>query len=187
MDILSIFKEEGFPLDEEGEKKFKIYLEELIRWNKVHNLVSYKSEEELVRRHFINSLEGLRVLKSLGEFLNKSFADVGAGAGFPSLPLKIYLKDIRLTLIESNQKRCSFLEYLKVKMGEDYKVLCSRVEEVKEKFDFVLCRALGKLEEIDPKLMKICKGYIIIWKGEGAKEKMGYKVLYDKFLVKRVV
>ncbi|AAC07476.1 16S rRNA (guanine(527)-N(7))-methyltransferase RsmG [Aquifex aeolicus] len=169
--IRELFEKEGFTLDEEQERKFSIYLQELLRWNKVHNLTSIKKPEEIVRRHFIDSVSVVRCFERIGlDLRGKHFADVGSGAGFPGVPLKIYLKDIKLTLIESVSKKCSFLEYLKIKLNEDYRVLCTRAEKVEEKFDVVLARALGEFEEVKEILEKLSIGYVFVYKGSKLKE-----------------
>jgi len=170
--IRELFEREGFPLDKEQERKFLIYLQELLKWNRVHNLTSIKEPEEIIKRHFIDSVSVVRCFEKIGlDWKGKHFADVGSGAGFPGVPLKIYLKEINLTLIESISKKCSFLEYLKVKLGEDYRVLCTRAERVNEKFDVVLARALGEFEEIKEILERLSRGYVFIFKGSKLKEK----------------
>ncbi len=107
-------------------------------------------------------------------------ADVGSGAGFPGVPLKIYLEDIKLYLIEASSKKCSFLEYLKVKLGEDYEVICDRAERVEKKFDATLSRALGEFEEVHKLLENLSNRYVFVMKGKEIKRewiaKLGYKL-----------
>ncbi len=92
--------------------------------------------------------------------------DVGSGAGFPGVPLKIYYGDrIHLTLVEAVAKKCSFLEYLKTRLGLEYRVVCKEAQRLEESFDLVVCRALGKLERILPLLMRLSKRYIMVMKG----------------------
>jgi len=95
-----------------------------------------------------------------------SVCDVGSGAGFPGVPLKIYYGDrINLTLIEAVAKKCSFLEYLKTRLGLEYRVLCKEAQKVQESFDLVVSRALGKTEKILPLLQRLSNKYIIIMRG----------------------
>ena len=105
---------------------------------------------------------------------------MGSGAGFPGVPLKIYLKDIKLYLIEAVSKKCSFLEYLKVKLKEDYEVICERAERVEKRFDAVASRALGEFEEVHGLLEGLSKGYVFVMKGKDIKkewlEELGYKL-----------
>ncbi len=92
--------------------------------------------------------------------------DVGSGAGFPGVPLKIYYGyRINLTLIEAVSKKCSFLEYLKTRLGLEYRVLCKEAQKVQESFDLVVSRALGKTEKILPLLQRLSNKYIIIMRG----------------------
>ena len=97
----------------------------------------------------------------------KTFCDVGSGAGFPGVPLSIYYGDkLEITLIESVSKKCAFLEFLKTQLDLNYKVLCKRAEHLNQQFDYVLCRALGKLEDIKPMLLKLAKAGAFIMKGK---------------------
>lgn len=96
---------------------------------------------------------------------------MGSGAGFPGVPLKIYYGDlIELTLIEAVAKKCSFLEYLKTRLGISYRVLCKEAQRVEERFDLVVSRALGKLEDILPLLLNLSKGYVLVMKGSAPEE-----------------
>ena len=110
----------------------------------------------------------------------REFGDIGSGAGFPGVPLKIYLKDIKLYLVEAVAKKCSFLEYLKVKLGEEYEVICDRAENLTRNFDVVVTRALGEFEEVHSLLERLSRNYVFIMKGKEIKkdwiEKLGYNL-----------
>ncbi|WP_461831326.1 16S rRNA (guanine(527)-N(7))-methyltransferase RsmG [Aquifex sp.] len=169
--IKQLFEKEGFPLSEEKAEKLEIYLRELKKWNKVHNLTAIREEEEIIKRHFIESVSLTKCLNEAGlNWEGKHFVDVGSGAGFPGVPLKIYLGNIRLTLIEAVSKKCAFLEYLKTKIEEDYGVICSRAENVKEKFDVSISRALGEFEEIKEIMEKLARDYVFVMKGKKIKK-----------------
>ncbi len=184
--LREIFSSAGFTLNEGELESFEIYLRELIRWNRVHNLTAVRDEEEIVRRHFIDSLTLALCFAELGvEWRGKSLADVGSGAGFPGVPLRIHLGELELTLIESVSKKCSFLEFLKVKLGIDYRVLCRRAEEVDERFHIVTARALGAFEEIAPLLERLSERYVFIMKGEELKESWLRKMGYRSYTVSR--
>jgi 16S rRNA (guanine527-N7)-methyltransferase len=95
-----------------------------------------------------------------------SVCDVGSGAGFPGVPLKIYYGDrIELTLVEAVAKKCSFLEYLKTRLGLEYRVFCREAQKLQESFDLVVCRAFGKLENIMPLLERLSRKYIMVMRG----------------------
>ena len=179
-EIGRILEEAGFRLSEEDLWRFEIYLKELKRWNKVHNLTSIEEDEEIVRRHFLDSLSLARCFEDLGvEWKGKDLADVGSGAGFPGIPLKIYLKDFNLFLIESVGKKCSFLEFLKVKLTLNWTVLCRRAEDMDRKFHIAFSRALGKFEDVAPLLERLATEWVFIMKGKevdwGSVKSFGYE------------
>jgi len=177
-----IFREAGFELEEEDLRRLEIYLEELKRWNRVHNLTAIERDEEIVKRHFVDSLSLAKCFLDLGiDWKGKDIADVGSGAGFPGVLLKIYLKEFNLFLIESVGKKCSFLEYLKVKLDLDWEVICDRAERVKRKFYIVVARALGEFEEIRPLLESLSERYVFVMKGKDIKEE--WKKEYDVYEV----
>jgi len=179
--LKELFNSAGFPIDEEEAERFLLYLEELRRWNRVHNLTGIREEEEIVRRHFLDSLTLALCFEELGiPWRGRTLTDVGSGAGFPGVPLKIHLKDLELVLIESVSKKCAFLEFLKVRLGLDYRVICRRAEEVQEKFYLVTARALGPFEEVAPLLEKLSERYVFILKGRELRrfwiDKLGYRI-----------
>jgi len=132
----------GIPLNGEKVKLFYRYLVELQKWNRVHNLISADSAEEIVCRHFCDSLTLVKFFEDIG-FKPRSLADVGSGAGFPGIPLKIYYgKELEVCLIESNAKKSAFLTYLKAKLGLDYRVYPTLVQKVDIKCDAAVARAL---------------------------------------------
>ncbi len=142
-------------------------METLKKWNKVHNLTSIKEDKEIVIRHFLDSLSLARCFEDLRiNIEGKSIADVGSGAGFPGIPLKIfYGEKIRLFLIESSSKKCAFLEYLKSLIKENYEVLCERAEEVSVRTEIAVARALGNVDYTEEILSGIAKEFIFIMKG----------------------
>lgn len=133
----------------------------------MHNLTSLEGDEEIIKRHFLDSLTLSLCLEEKGiKVEGLSVCDVGSGAGFPGVPLKIYYGDkIELTLVEAVAKKCAFLEYLKMKLSISYNVFCKEAQKLQESFDLVVCRALGKLEDILPLLERLSKGYILVMKG----------------------
>lgn len=98
-----------YSLNESQQAKFKIYLEQLVAWNQKFNLTAITDESEIINYHFNDSL-------SLSRLINlhdlRSIADVGAGAGFPGLALKILYPHLKLNLIEVNGKKVQFLQHL---------------------------------------------------------------------------
>jgi len=93
-------------LSEKEKQQFERYLKMLIVWNKRFNLTAITSPDEIIKRHFIDSLSVHPFLKG---YQSPTLADIGAGAGFPGIPLKIVTPSMKLILIEVNQKKISFL------------------------------------------------------------------------------
>jgi 16S rRNA (guanine527-N7)-methyltransferase len=154
-------------LSQEQIKAFSVYLEELKRWNRVHNLTAIREDRDIIIRHFLDSISLSLCFEEKGLRVEElTFCDVGSGAGFPGVPLRIYYGEtFKLTLVESVSKKCAFLEHIKVRLGLNYRVLCKRAEEVEERFHVVFCRALGSLEDILPLLERLSSKYVFVMKG----------------------
>ena len=89
--------------------KFMIYLKQLKEWNKTTNLTSIVKDEEVVIKHFIDSIAAIKA----ENFVDGSLIfDIGSGAGFPGIPIKILRPDLRLVLVEPSKKKSSFLRYI---------------------------------------------------------------------------
>jgi 16S rRNA (guanine527-N7)-methyltransferase len=138
----------GINLTERELSLFSIYRGELITWNRIVSLVALKSPLDLPIKHFIDSLTALPLLPGEGGRL----LDVGTGAGFPGLPLKIVGADMDLYLLEASRKKVSFLKELIRKLGlTDVTIIHDRVEEVMGKarfhefFDCLISRAAFKM------------------------------------------
>ena len=114
------------PVNESIIFQLKVYLDLIVKWNQKINLTSEKSSKEILERHIFDSLQYARAL-----FPKDEIADIGSGAGFPAMPLKIIYPDLRVTLIDSQRKRCSFLETAILKLGlEGIRVINERAEKV---------------------------------------------------------
>ncbi|MDQ1278402.1 MAG: Ribosomal small subunit methyltransferase [Thermodesulfobacteriota bacterium] len=144
----------GLTLAEGELARFAIYKQELITWNRIIGLVAVKSPLDLPIKHFIDSLTALPLLPREGGRL----LDIGTGAGFPGLPLKIIRTDLDLHLLEASRKKVSFLKELLRKLSlPGVTIIHERVEQVMKKahlrasFDCVISRAAFKT----PELLKI--------------------------------
>jgi 16S rRNA (guanine527-N7)-methyltransferase len=155
-EILSLFQNAqqlGIKLTEQQLAQFDVYQKELLLWNAKTNLVSEKSSQEIVSRHFLDSLTAL-------QFIDKPDArivDIGCGAGFPGLPLKIAAPELALYLLETNRKKMSFLKHIVRTLNLSSALfLHDRVENLlvenkwKGFFDIVISRAAFKLPEFLP-------------------------------------
>ena len=132
-------------------------------WNQRINLTSITDYEEVQIKHFCDSLTVTLGLKSTVLSNHPHVLDVGSGAGFPGIPLKILLPGIRLVLLESTAKKTVFLRHLKEKLGlDDVEIVTGRAEEAahlekyRENFDIVLSRAVAPLSALVELTLPFC-------------------------------
>ncbi len=139
----------GFSVDDLLLTQFAIYWQELKDWNSRVNLTSITNDLDIIDKHFIDSLLLVRCepLKC-----GIKVADVGTGAGFPGLPIKIYQPDIRLSLLESIGKKAGFLEHIiaeleleNVDVINDRAEVVARSSEHREQYGLVVARSVARL------------------------------------------
>lgn len=155
--IISEFQKCNIELSQDkADKLLKLY-EFLVEYNKNVNLTAITDFEEVVVKHFIDSVLPFSMIDIKG---NSSFIDVGTGAGFPSIPLMIVRPDLKGTLLEALNKRCVFLEKACELTEVDAKVIHGRAEdyakEKREAFDFATARAVAAM----PVLCEYCIPYV---------------------------
>ena len=144
----SKFSEYKLELSIENYEKLDIYAQFLVEYNSHTNLTAITEPEQILTKHFIDCV---LLSKYVNIPDNSAIIDVGTGAGFPSVPLKIMRPDIKLTLLDSLNKRIVFLEQLCGKLGIEANLIHVRAEEVaqkpeyREKFDFSCARAVAEL------------------------------------------
>jgi 16S rRNA (guanine527-N7)-methyltransferase len=144
--LRSGFAELGLPLDEKALARYRLYADTLAETNKVMNLTAIEGEDETARLHFLDSA----ALLTLADFEAKRVIDVGTGAGFPGLALKIARPELSLVLLDSLDKRIGFLRESCEKLGfPDVVCIHSRAEEApgayRESFDIAVSRAVARL------------------------------------------
>ncbi len=129
-------------------KEFDVYLDELVEWNKKFNLTAITDPQEIKVKHFEDSL----TLSDAYDFSKEdiSVLDIGTGAGFPGIPLKMVFPNIKLTLLDSVKKKTEFLKHIIEKLKLDgVKIVWARAEDFatdnRGKYDAVVCRALAPL------------------------------------------
>jgi 16S rRNA (guanine527-N7)-methyltransferase len=148
-------------------RQIREYIRILLKWNKLLSLTSITDPIEIVSRHFGESMFASTVLP----VENCRLADVGTGAGFPGLALKILSPGLRVTLIESNKKKCAFLsEVVRAINLSEVDVLPIRFEEMRAEagsFDIVTARALGGFPELLSwaKHVLVERGHSVLWVG----------------------
>ncbi len=177
MDIRELLKrglrDLGYELETELLNTFMTYLTELKKWNKAYNLTGIKKDEDIITKHFLDSLLYMKVMP--GGALK--VADIGSGAGFPGIPIKIIRPEVEMYLIESSVKKSIFLRHIvKLLKIKNVEVMEERVENIKESLcvDVAMTRALFSIEDFIKKASHIVKegGILIHSKGPKVKEEL---------------
>jgi 16S rRNA (guanine527-N7)-methyltransferase len=184
----------GITLSDGMIEKFQAYLSLLLEWNKrIHLISKGDARSDRILRHFVDSLS---IFKAVDIPKSANLLDLGAGAGFPSIPMKIIREDIRLTLVESLHKKTLFLQKLnQVLKLENSSVLNQRAEkladqpEFRERFDLSVAKAMGKLKDSIALSVSLLKtgGLLVSYKGEGAKGEIEEAGLLKDWRIKDVV
>ncbi|NWF51573.1 MAG: 16S rRNA (guanine(527)-N(7))-methyltransferase RsmG [Nitrospirae bacterium] len=178
----------GLTFSSEQVNIFMNYLTELKKWNKVYNLTGLKRDEDIIIKHFLDSLLYLSVIPN-GKIMA---ADIGSGAGFPGLPIKIIRPEIEIFLIEPSKKKSSFLRHIIMQLRlEKVEVIGKRIEEIKVNkeipsfVDVGMTRALFDIKAFIKKTSPIVKkdGFLILSKGPKVTEEIAMlkKVDYEVF------
>lgn len=158
--------EYGVELDETALDRFDRYAELLSEWNTFMNLTAIKEPDEIVKKHFIDSLSLLSAVR-IPE--GSSLIDVGTGAGFPGIPLLIARNDLKVTLLDSTNKRLEFIKAVLESTGLSAQVVHMRAEDAgrnkdfREKFDFATARAVSNLRDLSEYCLPFVKieGYFV--------------------------
>ena len=150
----------GIALTDKQKQQFDKFYELLVEWNKVMNLTGITEYEEVNEKHFVDSLS---IVKAIDMKSVKSVIDVGTGAGFPGIPLKIAFPHLKVELLDSLNKRINFLNTVIAELGlTDIKTIHGRAEdyakqtEYREKFDLCVSRAVANLST----LSEYCLPYV---------------------------
>ncbi|MFW6017129.1 MAG: 16S rRNA (guanine(527)-N(7))-methyltransferase RsmG [bacterium] len=141
-------------ISEKQLKQFDIYYKLLVEWNYKFNLTAITDKEEVYLKHFYDSL----CIVKAHNLQNQSILDVGSGAGFPSIPLKIIFPKLKITIIDSLNKRIVFLRELIQKLKIDVELIHGRAEDLKRhnQYDIVTARAVAPLNI----LTELCLPYV---------------------------
>lgn len=176
--MLSGLKEIGLHITDEQTDKFQKYSSLLIEWNKKINLTAITEPDEITLKHFLDSILLLKAAEIKKE---ASMIDVGTGAGFPGIPVKIMREDISLTLMDSLQKRIYFLKEVgSVVALKQTEYVHMRAEDAgklpiyREKFDIAVSRAVANMEILCEYCLPFVKkgGIFIALKSYGSKEEI---------------
>ncbi|MBQ2685274.1 MAG: 16S rRNA (guanine(527)-N(7))-methyltransferase RsmG [Erysipelotrichaceae bacterium] len=173
MELREIFLSNNLEVTNRQLQQFERYADLLIEWNEKFNLTSITGREDIYVKHFYDS-----ILPSLYHDLKGSLADVGSGAGFPGIPLKIMYPDLEVTLIEPTGKRCTFLNEVISQLSLDkITVVNMRSEDYARenvRFDFVTARAVAELNILTELCLPLVKtnGHFIVMKGPKAYQEL---------------
>ncbi len=178
----SAFSKYELLLSEEMYKKFDAYADYLVEYNKNVNLTAITDPEEILFKHFIDSV---LVFKYVDIPERSDIIDVGTGAGFPSVPMKIYRPDINITLLDSLNKRIVFLQSLCDKLDISADFIHGRAEDVskdekyREKFDFACARAVANMSLLSELCIPFVKvgGSFISMKGPSEDSSIGFNAI----------
>ena len=170
-------KKIGIELSDTQAEQFERYYELLIEWNEKINLTRITDREEVALKHFADSLT---LVKHYEIKQNAKVIDVGTGAGFPGIPLKILRPDISLTLLDSLNKRLNFLSTVCSEIGIDAELVHSRAEDggrnpkLRESYDLAVSRAVARLNVLSEYCLPFVKvgGAFAAMKGPDAEEEI---------------
>ena len=174
--FVDYLKEINIVLNEEQIEQFYKYMNLLIEWNEKMNLTAIIEPEEIIQKHFIDSLTILNRIED-----NKSVVDVGTGAGFPGIPLSIMNPTLKITLVDSLNKRLVFLQEVINQLGlKNVELVHARAEDFgqnkkyREKFDIATSRAVANLATLSEYLIPLVKvgGKCICMKAANATEEI---------------
>lgn len=168
----------GITLNETQKEQFLQYYELLVEWNEVMNLTAITEFDEVLSKHFVDSLS---IIKGLDMEKIETCIDVGTGAGFPGIPIKIAFPHIQVTLLDSLNKRLKFLNEVILKLGlDDIETVHGRAEdgarrpEYREQFDLSVTRAVAKISVISEYCLPYVKegGYFTAYKSGKVEEEL---------------
>lgn len=180
--LLAGLSELGIPYTEQMLEQLQTYYEMMVEKNKVMNLTAVTEKDEVITKHFLDSLFFAKVyLPKRKEGFSPRIIDIGTGAGFPGIPLKIFFPEIQIVLLDSLQKRIIFLQDVVSKLGlEGISCIHGRAEELsgkseyREEFDYAVSRAVARLASLSELCVPFVKagGQFLAYKSEGAAEEI---------------
>ncbi len=153
--------------------EFDMYYQELVSYNEKVNLTAITEYEAVYTKHFLDSILPVDEIN-----LNSNIIDIGTGAGFPSLPIKIVRRDINLTMVDSLNKRVTFLNHICKKLNIKSNNIHSRAEDFaktnREKYDVAVARAVARLNTLLEYLLPLVKvgGTVLAYKSSNADEEL---------------
>lgn len=187
----------GFSYSKEQINAFITFLSELKKWNRAYNLTALKTDEDIIIKHFLDSLLYLKALEvhPIRKQKNSNgvkIADVGTGAGFPGIPIKIIKPEIDITLIEPSRKKTAFLRHIiRVLKLKGISLLDKRIEALGKNYEntygVIVSRATFKVKDFMKKACPYAKenGSLVLSKGPKVSEEI--KELKNKSVIKKII
>lgn len=186
-EFINELKKINIELNEEKLNQLEEYYNLLVTENKKYNLTAITEKEQVYLKHFYDSL----TLSKIINLENKSLCDIGTGAGFPGTVLKIIFPALKVTLIESNGKKCKFLKLVKEKLNlQNLEIINERAEDYSKKnreiFDIVTSRAVAPLKHLLEYSIPTVKvdGYYVAMKSNIENEVTNIENYYKKLNIK---
>lgn len=178
-EFINALKDQGIELSKKQIGQFNTYYKMLVEWNEKINLTAVTEQEEVYLKHFYDSITPL-FYADIEE--GASLCDVGAGAGFPSIPMKIIRPDLKITIVDSLNKRINFLNELTAALGLDkIRLVHDRAEifgnhkaDARHMFDVVTARAVAQLNVLSELCLPLVRtgGQFIVMKGKKAQQEL---------------
>ena len=175
----NLLAEQNLPLSDQQKKQFERYFELLVEWNEKINLTAITDKEEVYLKHFYDSIAP--ILQGLIPNETIKLLDIGAGAGFPSLPMKILYPQLDVTIIDSLNKRINFLQLLAQELDLDgVHFYHGRAEDLaqdknfRDQYDFVTARAVARMQVLSELTIPYLKvgGKLLALKASNAPEEL---------------
>ena len=180
----------GLELSPSNIADLELFLQEMGRWNQVHNLTAIEGEKDSIRLHLIDSIAVLPVLRQFLKTPSPKIADLGSGGGLPAIPIAIVQSEWQISLIEAIRKKTAFLQHVRGKLKlKNIEVLCERVEDAAlqqpAQFDAVISRAFTNLARFLELSLPFLKpdGLVFAMKAKRADEEMQDVCMEDWQLV----
>ena len=180
----------GLELSSTNIADLELFLQEMGRWNQIHNLTAIEGEKDSIRLHLIDSIAVLPVLRRFLKDPSPKIADLGSGGGLPAIPIAIVQSEWQISLIEAIRKKTAFLQHVRGKLKlKNIEVLCERVEDAAvqqpAQFDAVISRAFTNLARFLELSLPFLKpdGLVFAMKAKRADEEMQDVCMEDWRLV----
>lgn len=176
----------GLSLHDYTVTQFAVYLKELRTWNEKTNLTGSQSDKEVVIKHFVDSMVACQVILPLRD---SQLIDIGSGAGFPGLVLKLVIPEINVTLLDPSQKRVAFLRHLIGKLHlKNIEVVAQGISEFAmnranlSRYTFATVRALSAGPFLSPIWSVLCqKGKLLLYRTRVLDKKLLFEINSNKF------